>query len=246
MRKREHIVVQLLQVNFFNEDSVLATFLNNMGVIPHNHQNLFPCLARQVLLGRKVIIFPEGGMVKDHRVLDKHGNYSIYSRITGERRKQHTGAAVLAQGIDAFKMTIRNAYSHKNIDQLMQWKEELKLDSLDQLLTTALKPTLIIPSNITFYPIRSSDNLLLKGVELFAEGLTVRQTEELLVEGNLFLKDTDMDLRMGKPVDPHHVWRWWNKGLIDKVSSEFTSLDDVFSLYSSPQKLEAEAVKAFF
>ena len=231
---------------FFNEDSVLATFLNNMGVIPHNHQNLFPSLARQILLGRKVIIFPEGGMVKDHRVLDKHGNYSIYSRMTGERRKQHTGAAVLAQGIDAFKMTIRNAYSHKNIDQLMQWKEELKLDSLDQLLTTALKPTLIIPSNITFYPIRSSENLLLKGVELFAEGLTVRQTEELLVEGNLFLKDTDMDLRMGKPVDPHYVWRWWNKGLIDNVSSEFTSLEEVFSLYSSPKNWKQRLVRRSF
>ena len=56
----------------------------------------------------------------------------------------------MAQGIEAFKATIRNAYNKKDYDQLMQWKEELKLGSLDQLLTTALKPTLIVPSNITF------------------------------------------------------------------------------------------------
>ena len=231
---------------FFTEESVLTDYLNNVGVIPHDHPNLFASLARQVLLGRKVIIFPEGGMVKDHRVLDKHGNYSIFSRTSGERRKQHTGAAVLAQGIEAFKATIRNAYNKKDYDQLMQWKEELKLDSLDQLLTTALKPTLIVPSNITFYPIRSTENLLLKGVGMFADGLTARQTEELLVEGNILLKNTDMDLRMGTPVDPHDVWHWWNHYVLNMVSSEFISLDEVFSLYSSPKNWKQKLLGYYF
>ncbi|MFW5444350.1 MAG: alpha/beta fold hydrolase [Methylococcaceae bacterium] len=231
---------------FFKNDTVFATYLNNIGVIPHNHQQLFANLARQVFLGRKVIIFPEGGMVKDHRVVDNKGKYSIYSRIAGERRKQHTGAAVLAQGIEAFKASIRNAYNNKNHEQLVQWKEELKLDSLDQLLATALKPTLIVPSNITFYPIRSSDNLLLKGVELFADGLSLRHTEELLVEGNIILKDTDMDLRMGKPVDPLDVWHWWNKYLLTKVAAELKSLEEVFSLYSSPRNWKQKLLGHYF
>ncbi|MCF6251973.1 MAG: alpha/beta fold hydrolase [Methylococcaceae bacterium] len=236
----------IASAEFFTNDTVFATYLNNIGVIPHDHHQLFANLARQVFLGRKVIIFPEGGMVKDHRVIDKQGKYSIYSRIAGERRKQHTGAAVLAQGIEAFKATIRNAYSNKDIDRLMQWKQEMKLDSLDQLLATALKPTLIVPSNITFYPIRSSDNLLLKGVELFADGLTLRHTEELLVEGNIILKDTDMDLRMGEPVDPHDVWHWWNKYLLTMVSSEFKSLDEVFSLYVSPKNWKQKLLGYYF
>ena len=231
---------------FFKEKSVLADYLNNVGVIAHDHPKLFSNLARQVFLGRKVIIFPEGGMVKDHRVLDKDGNYSIFSRTTGERRKHHTGAAVLAQGIEAFKTTIRNAYNKKDYDQLVEWKEELKLDSLDQLLTTALKPTLIVPTNITFYPIRSSENLLLKGVEMFADGLTTRQTEELLVEGSILLKDTDMDLRMGKVVDPHDVWHWWNRYVLNMVSSELKSLDEVFSLYSSPKNLKQKLLGYYF
>ncbi|MBE9526107.1 MAG: alpha/beta fold hydrolase, partial [Proteobacteria bacterium] len=194
----------------------------------------------------KVIIFPEGGMVKDHRVLDKRGHYSIYSRITGERRKQHTGAAVLAQGIDAFKIAIRQAYCDKNYGQLMLWKEEMRLDSLEQLLTTAIKPTLIVPSNITFYPIRSSENLLLKCVELFADGLTKRQTEELLVEGNILLKDTDMDLRMGKPVNPNDVWHSWNRYLLNKVALEFKTLDEVFSLYTSPVNVKQKILGYYF
>ena len=141
---------------FFKSDTVLAKYLKNVGVFPHNHDRLFPLLAAQVLRGRKVIIFPEGGMVKDHRVIDDKGNYSIYSRMTGLRRKQHTGAAVLAQGVEAIKIIIRRAYHQKNHNQLVWWKEQLHLDSLDQLLTSALKPTLIIPANITFYPISTS------------------------------------------------------------------------------------------
>ena len=215
MNKPEHYSCAIAAGEFFEEDTVLAKYLRNVGVFPHDHDRLFPLLAAQVLRGRKVIIFPEGGMVKDRRVMDNQGRYSIYSRLTGQRRKQHTGAAVLAQGIEVFKAIIRKAYADKNQAQLLRWKDELQFDSLDQLLTSALKPTLIIPSNITFYPIRSSENLLLTGVELFADNLSLRQTEELLIEGNIMLKNTDMDIRMGTPIEPHKISNWWNRYLLE-------------------------------
>lgn len=203
-------------------------------------------LAAQILRGRKVIIFPEGGMVKDRRVMDRQGEYSIYSRITGERRKHHTGPAVLAQGLDAFKTTIRNAYRDKNQRQLLRWKEALKLDCLDQLLTAALKPTLIVPANITFYPIRSSENLLQKGIELFADRPTPRLMEEALIEGNILLKDTDMDVRMGKPIDPCMVWHWWSRYVLELFSAELTTLDDVFALHSAPRTLRQRVMGRYF
>jgi esterase/lipase len=231
---------------FFKSDNVLAKYLKSVGVFPHNHDRLFPLLAAQVLRGRKVIIFPEGGMVKDHRVIDKHGNYSIYSRLTGERRKQHTGAAVLAQGIEAYKETILEAFDNKRYAQLLQWKEELHLDSLDQLLASVVKPTMIIPSNITFYPIRASENLLLNGVELFADGLTMRQTEELLVEGNIIFRNTDMDIRMGTPITPRKTWDWKSRQLLKSVKSEFKTLDDVFSLNSSPKNWKQKLLAGYF
>ncbi|MGZ8201189.1 MAG: alpha/beta fold hydrolase [Methylosarcina sp.] len=229
---------------FFKEDNVLSSFLSNVGVFPHNHPRLFSLLAQQVLRGRKVIIFPEGGMVKDHRVMDSKGDYSIYSRLAGERRKHHTGAAVLAQGIEIFKAVIRRAYNQKNYDQLLRWKEELKLDSLDYILTSALKPTLIIPSNITFYPIQSSENLLLTGVELFSSGLSRRQTEELLVEGNIIFKNNDMDIRMGNPIDPSKTWNWPIRHLLPQVLPEFQSLDDVFSLQVAPKNWKQRVLSA--
>ncbi|MBL1264181.1 alpha/beta fold hydrolase [Methylomicrobium sp. RS1] len=220
---------------FFREDNVLSRYLSNVGCFPHNHPRLFQLLAAQILRGRKVIIFPEGGMVKDHRVMDVKGHYSVYSRLTGERRKHHTGAAVLAQGLEIFKEMIRTAYQEKNHAQLVRWKEQLELDSLDQLLTSALKPTLIIPSNITFYPIRTSENLLLTSVELFSGGLSMRQTEELLVEGNIIFRNTDMDIRMGTPVNPQEDWSWSTKALQDLVAAELTSLDDIFTMPLAPK-----------
>lgn len=220
---------------FFKEDNVLSRYLKSVGVFPHDHDRLFPLLAAQILRGRKVIIFPEGGMVKDRQVVDKQGGYSIYSRLTGLRRKQHTGAAVLAQGLEIFKAMIHSAYGDKNHDQLLHWKEELQFDSFDQFLTSALKPTLIIPANITFYPIRASENLLVNAVELFTSNLSIRQTEELLVEGNILLKNTDMDIRMGKPVEPCMSTSRFTRYLLETVKSEFKTLDDVFSLHISPK-----------
>ncbi|MDI1232043.1 MAG: alpha/beta fold hydrolase [Methylobacter sp.] len=231
---------------FFNEDNVLSRYLKNVGVFPHNHERLFPLLAGQILRGRKAIIFPEGGMVKDRRVIDKRGHYSIYSRVTGNRRKLHTGPAVLCQGVETFKAAIRYAHSQNDVALLRQWKDVLQIDSIDQLIAVANKPTLIVPANITFYPIRSSENLLFKGVELFTDDLSLRQSEELLIEGNIMLTNTDMDIRMGTPVNPCGVWDWRIRYLMDKVVPEINTIDDVFALNSQPKNWKQRLLGKYF
>jgi len=215
---------------FFKEKNILSDYLQHVGVYPHDHSRLFAMLAGQILRGRKVIIFPEGGMVKDRRVIDKKGEYSIYSRITGNRRKLHTGPAVLGQGVEAIKAAIRHAFSENRIERLQHWQEQLHFDNLNELLAAAHKPTLIVPANITFYPIRASENLLFKSIELFSGGLSLRQSEELLIESNILLKDTDMDIRMGRPVNPCCVWDWRTHFIMDKVAPDIQDLDHVFKL----------------
>ncbi len=231
---------------FFKEDNVLSRYLKHVGVYPHNHARLFPLLAGQILRGRKVIIFPEGGMVKDRRVVDKQGRYSIFSRISGKRRQQHTGAAVLGQGVEAIKAAIRYAHQHNHSQQLLHWKELLQFDHIDQLLAVAQKPTLIVPANITFYPIRSSENLLSKAVELFSDNLTLRQSEELLIEGNIILKNTDMDIRMGEPVDPCCQWNWQTRFLMDQVAPQLNSPDDVFALNAKNKSWMQQCLGRYF
>ena len=231
---------------FFKGSSFLSNYLREVGVFPHDHPRLFAMLAGQILRGRKVIIFPEGGMVKDRRVIDKKGHYSIYSRITGNRRKQHTGPAVLGQGVEALKAAIRYAFKERQIDRLQHWEELLQFENMDELMASVLKPTLIVPSNITFYPIRSSENLLFKSVDMFSKGMSLRQSEELLIESNIMLKDTDMDIRMGEPVNPCCVWGKHTHYMMDKVAPNIFELDDVFRLNTAPRNWKERLLGTYF
>ncbi len=231
---------------FFEEDNILSNYLKRVGALPHDHPHLFAILAGQILRGRKVIIFPEGGMVKDRRVIDKHGKYSIYSRITGNRRKHHTGPAILGQGVEALKSAIRHAFKENNLERLQHWKETLKFNSLDELMAVSLKPTLIVPANITFYPIRSTENLLFKSVELFSNGLSLRQSEELLIEGNILLKDTDMDIRIASAVNPCCDWDWSTHYVMNKVAPDILELEDAFKFSSHPKNFKQRLLGFYF
>ena len=216
--------------DFFVEGSAFSNYLLSVGAVPNDHPRLLPFLAEEILRGRKVIVFPEGGMVKDRRVVDSEGNYSVYSRMAKQRRKHHTGAAVLALALDAFKMAILQAHKTGNVQRVESWVEALGMDSEDTLLAVARRPTLIVPANITFYPIRVSDNILHRVAELVGRGLSRRLSEELLIEGNILLKDTDMDVRLGDPVQPPRFWRWWERKLMTQVSCKIDSLDGFFGL----------------
>ncbi len=76
---------------FFKGDTALSSYLRAVGAVPNRHPRLLPFLAEEILKGRKVIIFPEGGMVKDRQVIDQKGDYSVYSRSADRRRKHHSG-----------------------------------------------------------------------------------------------------------------------------------------------------------
>ena len=215
---------------FFAEDDGFANYLKTLGAVPHDMPGLLPFLAAEILRGRKVVVFPEGGMVKDRRVIDKKGRYGTFSRTANERRKHHTGAAVLALTLEAFKIGILAADAANLRGRLERMAEELGLANVDALLAAAAQPALIVPANITFYPIRVDDNILRRGVELFNKGLSKRLSEELLIEGNLLLKDTDMDMRLGTPIPPADYWNWWERRLLARVVERTGSLAPLFEL----------------
>lgn len=219
---------------FEQEDSVLAGFLRDVGVIPNNYPRLLPWLAEQILLGRKVVIFPEGGMVKDRRVLDKRGRYSIYSRVSMDRRKHHTGAAVLAMGLEIFKMAVRRAERQGQQERLTSWAEALGLESREALLAAAHQPTIVVPANITFYPIRINEHILSSAAELLSRGLSRRAAEEILIEGNILLRNTDMDIQFGHPIIASESWRHWETWLAKWVAPRIRTIDDVFAVTRKP------------
>ncbi|AKH21872.1 alpha/beta hydrolase [Sedimenticola thiotaurini] len=223
---------------FFARDDALANYLRNVGAVPNNHPRLIPLLAEEILRGRKVIIFPEGGMVKDRRSQDNQGGYSIYSRTSLERRKHHTGAAVLSLAVDILKQSVLLAFEKGDQARIRHWMEKLEFATPEALQEAAERPSTIVPANITFYPMRVSDNLLHSGFELINRGLSRRLSEELLIEGNILLKNTDMDIHLGDILYSREYWSWWVRPIIRQLAGEMDSLDELLKRQADEQSLK--------
>ncbi|PZP39865.1 MAG: hypothetical protein DI585_02820 [Pseudomonas fluorescens] len=183
----------------FDVNDTMSRVLHQSGGVPTNLPRLLPFLAEEILRGRKVIIFPEGGLVKDKSVLDANGNLTMWSGSAEKVRKPHRGAALLATMLDLTKRRIRTLMERDDTVQLANWCAHLNM-SLDDLKIAVAKPTLIVPGNITFYPMRTNPNLLVRSLEKIAGPQGPRARDELTIEGNLLLRPTDMNVRFGQPI----------------------------------------------
>jgi esterase/lipase/1-acyl-sn-glycerol-3-phosphate acyltransferase len=222
--------------HLFGVNEKFSKLLRGVGAVPNNLPGLLPFLAAEILRGRKVVIFPEGGMIKDRRVLDDKGQFRIFSPTKQEFRKHHRGAAVLALTLEIFKRRILDNFEQGNERRIAHWQKSLGLATPEELLEQAKKPTLIVPGNITFYPIRIDDNLLTRGMQWFTEKPSLQALEEMAVEGNLLLRDTDMDVRLSDPIAPNLDWSWWQRALLNKYFADIHSLDDFFGLRENANK----------
>lgn len=214
---------------FFRGSERLAGLLRDVGAVPNDHPDLLTLLAIDLLKGRKVVIFPEGGMVKDRQVVDAAGNYSVYSRSASARRKHHSGAARLAVGLQVFKFAVMQRLARAHHAEIEHWAEQLGLPSTQLLVERARRPVTVVPANITFYPLRVDDNFLRRGADLVFGKLSPRAMEELIIEGNLFFKATDMDIRLGDPVRADADWRWLERKTAALVARRLPSLDAVYA-----------------
>lgn len=144
---------------------VIGEIMRKLGAVPHDHPNLLPMLTEKLSQGYKVVVFPQGKMVKDK-----------------ESVGMKTGSAILALGTDLWKRHIRC-----NGD---------KFDS--NLREFAATPTLIVPANISYYPLRIASNKLSKRGE--KAKLPNSAIEELTIEGNIILRDTSLNLNFAEPI----------------------------------------------
>jgi esterase/lipase len=213
----------------FRDNQRLARLLARLGVVPNDHPRLLPFLATEILKGRKVVIFPEGGMVKDRRVIDDSGEYNVFSRHAGTRRKHHSGAAVLATGLEAFRRQMRAAESRGDWAAFDRWAAALGFEDPADLHAAVHRPTTVVPANITFYPLRVSDNRLSQTIARLAGGVSPRAAEELIIESNILTKDTDMDVRLGVPLLPRQDWRAWRRPRVRGPSDLARAFDGLFS-----------------
>lgn len=202
-----------------------AKLLWSCGAVPNNHPGLLAFLAAEILRGRKVIFFPEGQMIKDRYVA---AHEAAAAPATAPKHRQ--GAAALALVLEIFKKRILSVHEAGEADRLDRWVKALGLADADALITAARQPTLIIPANITFNPIHTSDNILRKAAELFGRELSEETKAELLIESNLVFKRTDMDIRFGTPIVPQVTWHAFDRLLLSQAFEHIHSLEELFAL----------------
>ncbi len=216
--------------DLFAKNDRFAKLLWSCGAVPNNYPGLLPFLAAEILRGRKVIFFPEGSMIKDRRVSADGPALDRRLGAVREPRKHRQGAAALAFVLEVFKKRILSVDEAGDVERLDRWVAALGLKDRPSLIAAARLPTLIVPANITFFPIHTGDNILSKAAEFFAGELEARTRDELLVEGNLVLRRTDMDIRFGKPIHPHITWNIFDRLLLGRIFERVESLEQLFAL----------------
>jgi len=173
----------------------LESILHKMGAVSTKDPDRDKVLANALLTGKmNVIIFPEGQMIKDKKLVEK-GKFLIYN--TGIRRPPHTGAAKIAIHVEIYRQIIKKLYEKKRFEDIEIIKDvyNFNKEDLGSILTGS---TYIVPVNITYYPIRARNNLIKRMVEKFTGETTGRVAEELEIEGTMLTKGVDIDINFGK------------------------------------------------
>jgi esterase/lipase/1-acyl-sn-glycerol-3-phosphate acyltransferase len=179
----------------------LGEYLHKMETISTTDPKRNHIILSDLITGRRDwLIYPEGIMVKDKKIT-KMQNYVINSFPKG-KKKVFTGSAVLALKTALLKRQYLNARDENNKKKLAELEEEF---TIPQGYDISVMDTMIVPINITYYPVRPGHNKIEKALNRFFKKATPRIREELEIEGNILL-NSDVIVNFGKPINvPEYI-----------------------------------------
>ncbi|HPV40189.1 MAG TPA: alpha/beta hydrolase [Spirochaetota bacterium] len=187
--------ISLADSSFFS--GKMGEFMDRVGAISTADKNRNAILIGALLTdSHPVIIFPEGQMIKDKKIIEK-GKFMVYN--TGIRRPPHTGAARIALLSQFMREKIRRCHEKNDAEKLAQYAAAYGFDPADAGGIIG-KETFIVPVNLTYYPVRARDNAINKVVGRFVKDMSARFKEELQVEGTMVMEGVDIDINFGRPI----------------------------------------------
>jgi esterase/lipase/1-acyl-sn-glycerol-3-phosphate acyltransferase len=187
--------VSLADKSFFS--GRMGEFMGNVGAISTADPNRDKIFINALLTNsHPVIIFPEGQIIKDKKIIEK-GKYIVYN--SGVRRPPHSGAAQIALLTQFIRAKLRTFHLRGDNSSTARMAAHFGFDLTD-VENIINKETYIIPVNITYYPVRAQENELSKLAGRFINNISTRFQEELEVEGNMILGKVDIDINFGKPI----------------------------------------------
>jgi len=175
----------------------LGEIMNRGGGISTTDPNRDQILVNALLTdSHPVIIFPEGQMIKDKKIIEK-GKYLI--NMTTGRRPPHTGAGRIALRSEFIREELRMLHTRNDSEGIAKIAAYFGFDPAEMGKILA-KETFIVPVNITYYPVRARDNAISRLVNRFVHDVSLRMNEEMQVEGSMVMEGVDIDINLGKPI----------------------------------------------
>jgi esterase/lipase/1-acyl-sn-glycerol-3-phosphate acyltransferase len=212
--------VSLADKSFFS--GRMGEFMDNVGAISTADPNRDKIFINALLTdSHPVIIFPEGQIIKDKKIIEK-GKYIVYN--SGIRRPPHSGAAQIALQTQFIRTKLRTFHLRGDNSSTARMAAHFGFDLTD-VENIINKETYIIPVNITYYPVRARENELSKLAARLINNMSPRFQEELEVEGNMILGKVDIDINFGKPI-PVKNYITPNKALNKMLADDHPYLDN--------------------
>ncbi|MCK5683564.1 alpha/beta fold hydrolase, partial [bacterium] len=187
-------VWSLAAAELFNVQ-MLKGILSNLGAVSTKDPHRDELIVKTLLSGEiHWIIFPEGMMVKNKKVIQKD-----HFRLKDDKEisRPHTGAATLALRCEFYRERLKRM---KNLAPLEYERliDRFEIKNIDMVLD---QQTYIIPVNITYYPANPIENILSKMAGVIIKEPSKRVMDELMTEGSKLFSNVDITVRFGKSIE---------------------------------------------
>ncbi len=173
---------------------ILKGFLRNLGAVstqdPNRDQVILKTLLNKDI---KWIIFPEGMLVKNKKLIKKDRFTLSNDEFV---KRPHTGAAIQALRCEFYRERLRRLWqmAEPEYDRLAK---ELEINNIQSVLE---QETFIVPVNITYYPASPKENIVSKVGQIVMREPSKRVMDELMTEGSMLFTNVDIDIRFGEPI----------------------------------------------
>jgi esterase/lipase/1-acyl-sn-glycerol-3-phosphate acyltransferase len=190
IEKRLGITPRSLTARYVFE-SLPRRFMEAVGSVPVNIPDRDTVAIKSLLSGESWIIFPEGEMVKDRKVISAR-RFLLHEPDTDIHRPPHTGAAVIA------------LKAQLAAGMVSDFAERYRLTKIFDLESLSPFEVRIVPVNITYWPQRFVRTGFVKTVERAVQFLTKgvlpkRFEEELMVESSFLKSGVEITINFGTP-----------------------------------------------
>jgi esterase/lipase/1-acyl-sn-glycerol-3-phosphate acyltransferase len=172
----------------------LKTFFDLVGVVSTGDPERDGKIIRSLVTGEADwIVFPEGQMVRDKKIMSS-GRYVI-AGSEGER-EPHTGAAVLTMRAELFR-----SYLHGVMEtEPEQLPGLLRQFGIDREAEISHRRISVVPVNITYHPLRAARRIESNLMQRFLHGAPEQVMSEVLAESSDFFAGMDVTIRFGRPI----------------------------------------------